>query len=713
MSEQTIASPREVGDNFVDSKIDAVCFLRYGWFDGFYLRAYRGKELLFERQKDKNVLEDRALISDIANRFLAMGVCKKMSEGRLLVLKAWMDFEKFYNTTLKSQVESKNSVISDVNAVCDVISDTNDKDQSLYYLESMETNALKPTIGILTTIDHSKLRSVDHEQVKDIGTVYYLGIQVPKKTPIFNDKGQLEGYEIKKQLVLLYGYTIKQNKFHLSSEVTPKLHKTLNIKLPAGEDSKSRWSLTKAKEWIDNPDSSVKSAKELFESIKQEFKKYVWFDEEQYYNILPLWVLGTYFFPLFTTFPYVNLWGMKNTGKSKVMRLSSILSFNSEVFVNMSVASLFRIVDQNSPTLFIDEAENLWKDNQKKEDDTSEIVALLNAGWMKGNQVPRVEKVDGKQTILRFDVYCPKMLASIQGLKGALESRCIRVVMLRPTGEPSSQLWMSDDDPKLLEIRNNIYPFVLNSWGVVKAYYDGEGSQVKNEFGLDNRDWQIWKPLLAIASLISPELVKEVGNWAFQECDKNKEDDIVEDDWDSNIVKAISGLVKESKLYYVSDIKAAVDAFYIERTVLDSSGKEVILYRKDRPSGKYIGRFFLRMGLGKYKHRGGAGKRGYMLSESVLKKIFGWRMLNTKNNVTNDSKGPNGSLEGDQLKKALIANIHQTVPLGKSMSYQDIESHLKEHFTFDKDLFDECLSIVLSDGRLAESRPQVYTRVDG
>lgn len=523
----------------------------------------------------------------------------------------------------------KIGVIEQLAEAKDLLASTNDanKDKKKKKLKLSDIKKIKETtLGDGSDSSRILFENTLLVQTKKAGMDWindqmFFGVMMPVRQPKVDDEGEVIGEEIKPRLTWVF-----DNKQHRLLTMIYKKQNNIEID---GEltEIKARWNLKKLQEWIHDskvlPYPTLK-AKDLFERIRKQFKKYIWFDDEQYYNILPLWVLGTYCYQLFQCYPYINLWGLKNTGKTKVMQLSAIISFNSQVFINMSVASLFRIIQLDSPTLFIDEAENLWQQQQKGDDETSEIVACLNAGWMKGSQVPRIEKVDNVQKIVKFDVYCPKMLASIKGLKGALDTRCIRLIMIRPQGQPVSQLWFDEDDKELLDLRNEIYPFILENWGVIKAYYSGnKGLCVENKFNIDNRDWQIWKPLLAIAKLVSDDLVKEVGEWAGEECEMNKDEEVSEDSWETKIFGALFKLVQSEELsrYYMKDITKAVHGEFIDRTYFDNyKNKEIITYLKEKPSGAFVGKLFNKIGFKKNKFK--SGERGYWLNKGVVKKVL-------------------------------------------------------------------------------------------
>ena len=248
---------------------------------------------------------------------------------------------------------------------------------------------------------------------------------------------------------------------------------------------------------------------DIYNKILEQYKIHIDFIDENEPYLMSLWDLGTYFFTLFKTYPYIHLHGLRNTGKSKVMELSSCITFNAELSTSMSLSTLFRIIEQNSPTLYIDEFE-IKKDDKKSSDD-KEFEGILNAGYRYGLTVPRMEQENKKWVVKRFNVYCPKMVANISGLIGALPSRCIKIVMHRskiedPQGktqiDPSLDCWK--------DIRNELYVMALKRWKEVQSIYNS----LENKLNISNRDWELWKPILAIANFIDINLYDNIDKFA-------------------------------------------------------------------------------------------------------------------------------------------------------------------------------------------------------
>lgn len=137
--------------------------------------------------------------------------------------------------------------------------------------------------------------------------------------------------------------------------------------------------------------------------------------------LLALYALNTWCFDLFETVPYLLLTSpLPQCGKTRLMSLLEAVCARARSWVSVSGASMFRTVELCKPTLLIDQVEKLAAVDESSRD----LIAILDAGYKKGARVPRMT---GKNhdILLEFSVYCPKVLACVGKLKGALLDRCI------------------------------------------------------------------------------------------------------------------------------------------------------------------------------------------------------------------------------------------------------------------------------------------------
>ncbi|MBN1385388.1 hypothetical protein JW968_00230 [Candidatus Woesearchaeota archaeon] len=399
---------------------------------------------------------------------------------------------------------------------------------------------------------------------------------------------------------------------HDFREITQDFERQQNVKFldPPMEGFKP-WSLQEIQNFITyqgvlRKQYKTLSPQDLFLKIRGKYEEYRFCQDERFNSLRALWDMGTYIYDIFDAYPYIENTGLKGTSKTKAMTISSFISFNGIVFVNPTGATIFRFVERNRPTLYLDEAEKLFTRDKKGNLLNSEIVELCNSGWQKGGKVPRLEKRGEKFVSIMHDAYCPKQFASIKGLEGALQDRCITEIFIKsPEKDKRGDSWPTDKDPDFKTIRDNLYPFALLHWKQVDAYYSSDQFGIKKEFKLTNRDWQIWKPILCIAKLISKELYLEMGQFAEELTEsKNITNDLSPDSWDYKILEVLS-----EKLDGVQDP--------IPIKTIEIRGGIVLLDGEKKPSQRYIASFLNKLGFKRYfKHfRDG---NAYLLSEKTF-----------------------------------------------------------------------------------------------
>jgi hypothetical protein len=162
--------------------------------------------------------------------------------------------------------------------------------------------------------------------------------------------------------------------------------------------------------------------RECFDLIKEVLEKYVVLKEE-YYNIISLWIIGTYLHKEFESYPYLFLNAMRGSGKTRTLKLITSLSFEGEVLASPTEAVLFRCTG----TLGIDEFEGIGNK------DKSSLRELLNAGYKKGIVVKRLKRkktLKGEEQVVEsFEPYRPVVMANIWGMEEVLSDRCISLVL--------------------------------------------------------------------------------------------------------------------------------------------------------------------------------------------------------------------------------------------------------------------------------------------
>src|SRR3990167_1504697 len=134
-----------------------------------------------------------------------------------------------------------------------------------------------------------------------------------------------------------------------------------NLQLP------SRWSHDRVENFVRNHaqkgDESDESDRDsrlpVFLKIRDLAIDLFDFPKEEQSSLLALWIIGTYIYPIFDKYPFLNILGTKNSGKTKLQDFLRYLCFNAEKTDSISTSALFRLAESNMSTILIDEGERL------------------------------------------------------------------------------------------------------------------------------------------------------------------------------------------------------------------------------------------------------------------------------------------------------------------------------------------------------------------
>lgn len=319
----------------------------------------------------------------------------------------------------------------------------------------------------------------------------------------------------------------------------------------------NRWKLKDIHKYVSGKAKKIND-KELLDKITKQYEKYVYIRNPVWYKILAVWDIGTYLYPIFEAYPFIENRGIAGTGKTKTMTISSFISFNGgQIMVNPSEATLFRETDEIRGTKYFDEAEKLFVFNKQTKQFEGDVrTELINASYTKDAKVPRQEKIGNKFITKWYSPYSPTQLSSINGLYGATETRAItRICTKSPNNDNRGELEPSEDrkNPIWSEIRDECYRFALENWEKIKFIYN----DMPKDIGLKRRDFQIWKPLLSILKFINEDEYLNVLKFAIELSNRRLDDLIEESSFDYMCLNALKITIEsiDSKTIYVEAIK--------------------------------------------------------------------------------------------------------------------------------------------------------------
>lgn len=286
--------------------------------------------------------------------------------------------------------------------------------------------------------------------------------------------------------------------------------------------------------------------------------RYVSFPSTDHSFAAALWAVGTYLWPDFDAYPYLVITSdTKRSGKSRFSELLQFLSNNPRGMTGVTVATIFRSIKDQQPTLFIDEAETLASG------EANTLRSVLNAGYRRGQMVPRIQD----NVVEDFPTYCPKCFVLIGDVYDTLRDRSI-VVRMKRSAAPSRFVYTiakSDGNGIADQLKSTA---AAHKEEILTAYTNHEGLPY-----LQDRDEEIWTPLFAICSVLAPERIEELQRVAVDmstektadarrhaDLTKTAEVDAESDEYALRLLRDLYTVMGTHKTIFTTDALAALRA---------------------------------------------------------------------------------------------------------------------------------------------------------
>jgi hypothetical protein len=244
------------------------------------------------------------------------------------------------------------------------------------------------------------------------------------------------------------------------------------------------------------------SVARTLDALADFFTRYVILRDRRTALWVAAWALATWCHRAFRVFPYLSIRSAeKRCGKSRLLGLLARVCFNaSPVTAHPTEAQLYRSAARTGGVQLFDEVETLKGDKDRFD----ALITVLNVGFERGGVVTRLEKRGDRFVEEPYEVYAPRVLAGITGLKDTLEDRSLPLVMLRKLrNEPVARL-NRGTDAEAQVLRDHCALACLTRIGDILSAYDLAPSALERE-AIDDRAVDLWTPLLAIAFVADAE----------------------------------------------------------------------------------------------------------------------------------------------------------------------------------------------------------------
>ena len=302
----------------------------------------------------------------------------------------------------------------------------------------------------------------------------------------------------------------------------------------------------------------VQTPLETFESLKSLLKQHMDIDDADAI-LMCVWAIGTYFFPLFSAYPYLHIKAPKGSGKTQCLSFLNQVCFNATK-ARASLPALRDTVDSLRGTYLMDQADALHRNNME------DLLDILTDSYKRGGGNVRKMVADkGKNWNLEeFQAYGPKAFASIHPLPEDLRDRCFVISLVR-----SKRVFRSLDEESTVwkETRGALYRLLISHFFLAVGTYEIKKSEYKQQtdptfFG---RQLELWMPFDVMFSTLGlskddQRVAKErfLSQYNFTEYQVS--------DFERAVVEAIQQLLgeKDEMVLSPSEISELVDDFLFE-----------------------------------------------------------------------------------------------------------------------------------------------------
>ena len=251
---------------------------------------------------------------------------------------------------------------------------------------------------------------------------------------------------------------------------------------PRADSSKQGTALT-----LDTPEPArePQAGAILLTDIAFQIRRFLIADETSIAG-MSLWVAWSYIVDSVPVAPLLAFTSpLRACGKSTALDIVSKLATRALSVSGISPAALFRTIESMKPTLLIDEADSLFRDND-------ELRTLINAGFTRS--AANVIRITGDELEPRlYSTWGAKALALIGKLPDTLASRSVIIPMRRKRPDETTERLRSDIDQGFAELRARLARWTLDTCEAIVA------RDPEVPASLSDRQADCWRELLRIA----------------------------------------------------------------------------------------------------------------------------------------------------------------------------------------------------------------------
>ena len=228
---------------------------------------------------------------------------------------------------------------------------------------------------------------------------------------------------------------------------------------------------------------------ELLDGLVQFVGRFLVLSDHQR-DAVALWIAHTYIFDNADCTPYLNAFSAeKSSAKTLLLEVLELLVANPWLTGRATVAVLARKINQEKPTLLLDESDAAFKSGREY---AEALRGILNTGFRAGGRHSVCVGQGANISYQDLDTYCPKTIAGIGRLPGTVADRSIDIQMKRKTKAEKVERFRR----RKVKSDADVLREDLVMWARATRCYDVD---VPLPEELSDRAQDIWEVLLQIA----------------------------------------------------------------------------------------------------------------------------------------------------------------------------------------------------------------------
>jgi Protein of unknown function (DUF3631) len=266
----------------------------------------------------------------------------------------------------------------------------------------------------------------------------------------------------------------------------------------------------------DNPPSEPRPAVQwnenvavLFDAMHSFVGKFVAYSSAAAHDAHVLWIAHTHCMEAWESTPRLAFLSPEPaSGKTRALEISELLVPNAVEAVNVSPAYLFRKVgdDEGKPTILYDEIDTVFGPKAKENE---EIRGLLNAGHRRGAVAGRCVMHGKTVATEEIPAYCAVALAGLGWLPDTILTRSVIIRMRRRA--PNEKVTAFRRRVHAREghaLRDRLAAWAAGATTALAA------ARPDLPVGIEDRNADVWEPLLAVADTIGGDWPKRARDAA-------------------------------------------------------------------------------------------------------------------------------------------------------------------------------------------------------